>query len=46
MGNTALKGFEGIIEALRTRGVKELGEIRIVRSLGMEIVRFDTGATG
>jgi len=39
MGNEALKGFEKIIEKLRSFGVKELDEIREIRSMGFEILK-------
>jgi len=39
MGTTALKGFEEIIETLRKKGIKELKETRVIRSMGFEIMR-------
>lgn len=39
MGREALKGFERIIESLRSFGVKELDEVREIRSMGFEVMR-------
>lgn len=39
MGNEALKGFERIIEKLRSFGVKEVDEVKEVRSMGFEIMK-------
>ncbi|MCX7914249.1 MAG: hypothetical protein N2511_06665, partial [Thermodesulfovibrionales bacterium] len=36
MGTTAIKGFEGIIERMRSLGVKELDDVREIRSMGFE----------
>lgn len=39
MGSMALKGFEKIIESLKAKRVKELEDIKEIRSMGMEILR-------
>jgi len=39
MGSTALKGFEKLIDILRRKGIKELEDIKEIRSLGMEVMR-------
>lgn len=39
MGNEALKGFARIIEKLRSFGVKEVDEVKEVRSMGFEIMK-------
>jgi len=39
MGSTALKGFEKIIESLKTSDVRELEEVKVIRSMGMEIMK-------
>ncbi len=38
MGNISLKGFEGIMDVLRRRGVREITEAIVVRSLGFEVM--------
>jgi len=40
MGSTALKGFERIVERLKQQGVQEKGEVRVIRSLGLETARL------
>ncbi|MCX7748199.1 MAG: hypothetical protein N2645_15135, partial [Clostridia bacterium] len=39
MGTTAIKGFESIIERMRSLGVKELDDVREIRSMGFEIIK-------
>ncbi|MCX7914308.1 MAG: hypothetical protein N2511_06965 [Thermodesulfovibrionales bacterium] len=39
MGTTAIKGFESIIERMRSLGVKELDDVREIRSMGFEGIR-------
>lgn len=39
MGKEALKGFERITESLRSFGVRELDEVREIRSMGFEVMR-------
>lgn len=39
MGSTALKGFERIIDSMRNSGVKELKDIREIRSMGFEVMK-------
>jgi hypothetical protein len=41
MGGTALKGFQGIVETLRERGVRESAGSRTIRSLGFEALGFE-----
>jgi hypothetical protein len=40
MGNNALKGFESILKKLKENGVQEKDEVREIRSLGLETMRF------
>lgn len=39
MGREALKGFVKVIERLRSLGVKEVDEVREIRSMGFEILK-------
>lgn len=39
MGTTALKGFDRITEKLRSFGVRELREIKEIRSMGLELMK-------
>ena len=39
MGSNALKGFEAILEKMRDNGVEEKGEVRQIRSMGLETMR-------
>lgn len=39
MGKEALRGFERIIEKLRSFGVRELDEVREIRSMGFEVMK-------
>ncbi|GEM_PF-4910851 len=39
MGTTTLKGFKKIIEILKTSGIREVEDLREIRSIGMEIMR-------
>lgn len=39
MGTTAMKGFEDIIERMRGLGVRELDEVKEIRSMGFEVMR-------
>ena len=40
MGSNALKGFERILERLKQQGVQEKGEVREIRSLGLETMKL------
>jgi hypothetical protein len=40
MGNDALKGFKEILMKLKSNGVQETDEVREIRSLGLETMKF------